>query len=90
MTKASWHSLEGRCSRTLRRHGPELDGWDSPYEFYVNVTNPLAAKVVSILSPGRDKAFSGNVYTATSFDPTSLDEDIVWADGYFVRWPQKK
>ena len=24
-----------------------------------------------------------------SFDPTDYDQDIVWADGYFVRWPQK-
>jgi hypothetical protein len=23
------------------------------------------------------------------FDPTDRDQDIVWADGFFVRWPQK-
>ena len=69
---------------------PELDGWESPYEYYLNVGNPLAEKVMSIRSAGKDRAFSGTVYTIGSFDPESLDEDIVWADGFFVRWPQKK
>ena len=32
---------------------------------------------------------SGTTYTVTSFDPTDYDQDIVWADGFFVRWPQK-
>jgi hypothetical protein len=75
---------------TYMQEVPELDGWESPYEFYVNVDNPLAKKVLGIRSAGRDKAFSGNVYTVTSFEPTSFDEDLVWADGYFVRWPQRR
>jgi hypothetical protein len=25
----------------------------------------------------------------TAFDPTDYDRDIVWADGFMVRWPQK-
>ncbi|HKH47563.1 MAG TPA: hypothetical protein VKM72_23135 [Thermoanaerobaculia bacterium] len=69
---------------------PELDGWNSPYEYYLNVDNHLAPKVMSIRSPGRDRVFSGTVYTVGPFDPESLDEDLVWADGFFVRWPQKK
>jgi hypothetical protein len=69
---------------------PELDGWKSPYEYYLNVGNPLAEKVMSIRSSGKDSSFSDNAYTVTSFDPESFDEDIVWADGFFVRWPQKK
>ena len=68
---------------------PELDGWESPYDFYVNMANPLAQKVLGIRSSGKDRAFSGTAYTVGSFDPESLDEDIVWADGFFVRWPQK-
>ena len=31
----------------------------------------------------------GGTYTVTGFDPTDYDRDIVWADGFFVRWPQK-
>ena len=69
---------------------PELDGWESPYEYYLNVANPLAQQVMAIRSPGRDGRFSSDAYTVGSFDPESSDEDIVWADGFFVRWPQKK
>ena len=69
---------------------PETDGWGNPYEYYLNVANPLAEQVMGIRSPGRDGRFSADSYTVTSFDPSELDEDIVWADGFFVRWPQKK
>lgn len=69
---------------------PELDGWGHPYELYLNTENPLAEKVMSIRSPGKDGLFEGSSYTITSFDPESFDEDIVWADGFFVRWPQQK
>ncbi|SRR6266545_3029170 len=69
---------------------PELDGWDSPYEINLNTANPLAQKVMSIRSPGRDGVFSDTVYTVTAFDAESFDEDIVWADGFFIRWPQKQ
>ncbi len=68
---------------------PELDGWNSPYEVYLNTANPLAEKVMSIRSPGRDGAFSGTVYTVKTFGSERFDEDIVWADGYFIRWPEK-
>src|SRR5829696_125961 len=69
---------------------PEKDGWGNPYEYYLNVENPLAVQVMGIRSPGRDGRFSVDSYTVTSFDPSEFDEDIVWADGFFVRWPQRK
>jgi hypothetical protein len=69
---------------------PELDGWDFPYELYLDVANPLAQQVMAIRSPGRDGLYSDTAYTIGAFDPESLDEDIVWADGFFVRWPQKQ
>ena len=69
---------------------PELDGWKSPYEYYLEASNPMAEKIMSIRSAGRDGKFSDTTYTAGAFDPASLDEDVVWADGFFVRWPQKK
>jgi hypothetical protein len=69
---------------------PERDGWGNLYEYYLNVENPLAVHVMGIRSPGRDGRFSADSYTVTSFDPSEFDEDIVWADGFFVRWPQRK
>jgi type II secretion system protein G len=68
---------------------PVLDGWKSPYQYYLLTSNPHAAQVMAIRSLGRDKAAETNQYTVTSFDPTDYDRDIVWADGYMVRWPAK-
>jgi uncharacterized protein len=68
---------------------PELDGWGNPFEYYLNVENPLNQQVMSIRSPGRDGKFSTDSYTVTAFDPGDFDQDIVWTDGFFVRWPQK-
>lgn len=48
----------------------------------------MAQQVMRIRSPGRDGRFSANDYTVSPFEPTNFDEDIVWTDGYFTRWPQ--
>jgi len=69
---------------------PELDGWEHPYEYSLNVANPLARSVMAIRSSGRDGFTDGDVYTVTSFVPGDYDQDIVWVDGFFVRWPQKR
>jgi len=68
---------------------PALDGWKNAYEYYLNTSNPLAQQVMAIRSKGRDGAESSTSYTVTSFEPTEYDQGIVWADGFFVRWPQK-
>jgi hypothetical protein len=67
---------------------PKTDAWGHAYEYYVDSENPLAQTVMLIRSPGRDGKFSGSVYQVGSFEPGSFDEDIVWADGFFVRWPE--
>lgn len=67
---------------------PEVDGWGHPYEFYLNASSP-AKGITSIRSAGRDGVFAGSSYVIGYFDPESFDEDIVWSDGFFVRWPQK-
>lgn len=69
---------------------PELDGWGHPLEFRVNVANPLAPKVLAIRSPGRDGKFSVDSYIQGPFEPDEFDRDIVWADGFFVKWPARK
>jgi prepilin-type N-terminal cleavage/methylation domain-containing protein len=70
---------------------PNADGWKEPYDFYLKTASPLDPQVMAIRSTGRNKsADGGDTYSVTSFDPTDYDEDIVWADGFFVRWPQKK
>jgi len=42
-----------------------------------------------IRSPGRDGVFSAADYDVSSFTPSDFDQDIVWADGFFIRWPEK-
>ncbi|HEY3571650.1 MAG TPA: hypothetical protein VGP73_27230 [Thermoanaerobaculia bacterium] len=66
---------------------PEKDGWGHPYEFHLHVMNPVASRVMCIRSPGRDGRFSTRNYEVGGFPLNKFDEDIVWADGYFVRWP---
>ncbi|MFL6263244.1 MAG: hypothetical protein ACJ76Y_26410 [Thermoanaerobaculia bacterium] len=69
---------------------PEVDGWGYRYEYYLNVPHPLASRVMGIRSPGRDGVFSATEYSLEPFDPDDFYEDVVWSDGFFVRWPQKQ
>jgi hypothetical protein len=66
---------------------PETDAWGNPYEVRLNTDNLMAKSVMSIRSPGRKGYYSGEVYKIEGFDPTDFDQDLVWADGFFVRWP---
>jgi hypothetical protein len=68
---------------------PERDGWGNPFEYRLNLKNPTAGtSVMSIRSPGRDGKFSGLTYAVEAYPRADYDRDIVWADGYFVQWPQ--
>ena len=67
---------------------PERDGWKAPFEYRLN-TDSSRSRAFAIRSGGRDKTMAGEIYTARPFDPTDYNQDIVWADGFFVRWPQK-
>lgn len=69
---------------------PVKDGWKNEYEYYLETEKVLKRTVMAIRSAGRDAAFTGTTYSVTGFDPTDYDQDIVWADGFFVRWPQKQ
>jgi type II secretion system protein G len=68
---------------------PRLDGWKSPFQYYLRTDNPHAQQVMAIRSLGRDKTADGDKYTVTAFDPTDYDRDVVWADGFMVRFPAK-
>jgi prepilin-type N-terminal cleavage/methylation domain-containing protein len=61
---------------------PIKDGW--------KIEKVLKRTVMAIRSGGRDGDTTADTYTVTGFDPTDYDQDIVWADGFFVRWPQKQ
>lgn len=67
---------------------PEMDGWGDSYDLYLN-TSSLAEEIMSVRSMGRDGVFTGSSYVVGAFDPESFDEDIVWSDGFFIRWPRE-
>ena len=69
---------------------PVKDGWKQDYHYYLETTDVLKQNVMAIASGGRDTNCDCGTYSVTGFDPTDYDQDIVWADGFFVRWPQKQ
>ncbi|HEV8631430.1 MAG TPA: prepilin-type N-terminal cleavage/methylation domain-containing protein [Thermoanaerobaculia bacterium] len=68
---------------------PDRDGWKKQYGLYLNIANPHVKRVMAIRSAGEQGAFDTSDYTPGSFDPTDYVQDIVWTDGFFVRWPEK-
>jgi type II secretion system protein G len=70
---------------------PDKDGWKNDFVYYLKTgtSEVLQKNVMLIGSGGRDGGGVTGPYTVAGFDPTDYDQDIVWADGFFVRWPQK-
>lgn len=68
-------------------HMPLVDGWKTSYEFYLNTDDPKIPNVMASRSIGRDRMADSDTYTAGPFNATDFDQDIVWTDGFFVRWP---
>jgi hypothetical protein len=66
---------------------PEVDPWGKPYEYRLNTGNPDAVRMMSLRTAGADGQFSGDEYPVGSYLPTEAQNDMVWIDGYFVRWP---
>ena len=66
---------------------PEFDGWRYPLSFGL-ADNLLNAQVIIVASGGRDGGAAAlQNWTVGPFVSSDYDQDIVWADGYFVRWP---
>jgi prepilin-type N-terminal cleavage/methylation domain-containing protein len=70
------------------REVPHNDGWGFELE-YAWSGDTLAPAVLGIRSLGRDgqEGPETSPYTIGPFRTTSYEEDIVWADGYFIRYP---
>jgi type II secretion system protein G len=67
---------------------PLRDAWKNDYEYRLNLGDPTNSQTMAIRCRGRNGTFDGTSYTVGSFQPTDYDQDIVWADGLFVRWPE--
>jgi prepilin-type N-terminal cleavage/methylation domain-containing protein len=72
------------------RHVPKDDGWGNEFD-YAWSGNPSSQQVIGMRSFGRD-GLEGpgykNPYSVGPFVSTAYDEDIVWSDGVFIRYPQ--
>lgn len=71
---------------------PVNDGWENTYSFAYN-TDLVQSSVMIICSAGRGGTFEGaadcsSEWSVAPFIATDYDQDIVWGDGYFVRWPK--
>ncbi|MEM6454801.1 MAG: type II secretion system protein [Acidobacteriota bacterium] len=73
----------------------EFDGWNNAFMFCRN-DNLLAANCLAMCSPGRNGTMGENPdgtseccdnWTIGSFVATDYDQDMMWADGYLVRYP---
>jgi prepilin-type N-terminal cleavage/methylation domain-containing protein len=75
---------------------PQLDGWKYPFGYGLN-PNLLDSNVLIICSGGRDGSLgsdpsancAGIVHNVAPFVATDYNQDIIWADGYFVKWPDQ-
>ena len=65
---------------------PRRDPWGGLYEYRLD-PDPEASHAMAARSAGRDGRFSNPTYEEASFPKIQIDEDLVWTDGYFVRWP---
>lgn len=69
---------------------PQYTAYGDEYEFaFIGTGGNLLAgsNIMAIRGYGRDQVADGSAYTPGAFLATMYDEDIVWADGYFVRYP---
>lgn len=73
---------------------PEVDGWKYDID-YAKADNLLLSNTIIICSGGRDGDYSTgsgggsceSTWNVGPFVSTDYDQNIAWADGYFVSWP---
>lgn len=74
---------------------PETDAWQNPLVYCGQAPQDMlvVANAMAIGSPGRDgeggEAVCGAQVAVGGFTPTDYDQDVVWADGYFIRYPER-
>lgn len=66
----------------------EHDAWGNDIEYYLQVENIDLVQAMAIRSPAANGSFESGDYTPGPFSVTQFQEDLVWADGNFIRWPE--
>ncbi len=69
---------------------PEVDAWGSQLTYFQN-NDPLDDNQLLLCAAARDNVYETCDGSADipigPFLATDFDQDIIWADGYLVRWP---
>jgi prepilin-type N-terminal cleavage/methylation domain-containing protein len=66
---------------------PAYDGWKSTFAFAESTMGMNAQIPIAIRSKGSDKEWDTDDYVTGPFITTDYQQDIVWAAGFFIRWP---
>jgi prepilin-type N-terminal cleavage/methylation domain-containing protein len=86
LTDISHEELEQLLVPVYTPELPALDGWKFPYEF--GLSDDLEVPLpMAIRARGTDAEFDGEEYNQGAFVTTDYQQDIVWAGGFFIRWP---
>jgi hypothetical protein len=65
------------------------DGWGNPFAVCADRRKKPGKPLMCVRSAGRDGKFSGTAYTTGKIGTKigeDFDQDLVWCDGYIVRW----
>lgn len=75
----------------------EKDAWGNTYSYCRptsvagTIQRGAEQSALGIISMGRkgESVTCGTTVTAGPFTPTDYDQDLVWSDGFFIKYPQK-
>jgi prepilin-type N-terminal cleavage/methylation domain-containing protein len=84
----SWEEMTAILVPQYIQKLPQIDGWKGTYDFRLNDIADIAdPQVMAIRSRGRLGVAETDDYEVNPFIPTDYEQDMVWADGFWVRWP---
>lgn len=70
------------------REVPAEDSWGRPLQFCLERRLNGANQQYGVRSAGNDGEWENDPYQVGGFPETRLSGDLVWMDGYFLRWPE--
>jgi prepilin-type N-terminal cleavage/methylation domain-containing protein len=85
-----FNSIKAALTPTYIQTINARDAWRHSYAYRLDLTNPERDRVIFIGSGGRDGSDVSGTYPIGAFDPTDYAQDIVWADGRFLRRPERQ
>ncbi|MDA8020885.1 MAG: M56 family metallopeptidase [Thermoanaerobaculia bacterium] len=66
----------------------KTDGWGHELEYCLKIDPEQLPALIGVRSAGRDGSFDGESYSTGRFYISDVDRDIVWTNGFFIRWPE--